>query len=76
MLAVIVLATIATWGVVLPRLERLASVAERIKRNESRGIDPSARYFTDHPASGRHQERIERLVVEHRDAFWRPSDAR
>jgi hypothetical protein len=70
--AILVVATIACGGV-LPAIGRLPSVAGWIERNESRGIDPSARYYTDHPACDRLLERLEEARTAHPDAFYSAS---
>ena len=44
---------VGVWGFVLPRVARLEPVAKDMQFLESRGIDPSARYYTDQPVGWR-----------------------
>jgi hypothetical protein len=72
-LGAIVLLIGVIWGVVLPQVTRFRAVAEWIDRNESRGIDPSARYYSDHDAYPGFVHRINQLRESHDEAFWQPS---
>ncbi|TWT46400.1 hypothetical protein [Botrimarina hoheduenensis] len=38
------------WLVVLPWLARTGGFAERLRELADRGVDPSALFYTDHPA--------------------------
>ncbi len=64
-------AVIATvWLGVLPRVARLEPVAKGMHFLESRGIDPSARYYTDQPIGWRSAKVIEEKVRAEPQAFW------
>ena len=69
----IVLTVGVIWGVVLPQITRFRAVAEWIDRNESQGIDPSAKFYTEHDAYPGFVHRINQLRESHDEAFWRPS---
>ncbi len=63
-------AVVAVWGYVLPRVARWAPVAEDMRFLESRGIDPSARYYTDQPVGWRSAAAIEEKVSAEPEVFW------
>jgi hypothetical protein len=63
-------AVVAVWGYVLPRVARWEPVAEDMRFLESRGIDPSARYYTDQPVGWRSAATIEEKVSAQPEAFW------
>ena len=61
---------VGVWGMVLPRVARLESVAKDMQFLESRGIDPSARYYTDQPIGWRSAAAIEEKLRASPAAFW------
>lgn len=63
-------AVAAVWGYVLPRVARFEPVARDMQFLESRGIDPSARYYTDQPVGWRSAATIEEKVRAEPEAFW------
>jgi hypothetical protein len=63
-------AVVAVWGYVLPRVARFEPVARDMQFLESRGIDPSARYYTDQPIGWRSAAAIEEKVSAEPEAFW------
>ena len=63
-------AVVAVWGYVLPRVARFEPVARDMQFLESRGIDPSARYYTDQPVGWRSAAAIEEKVKSQPEAFW------
>ena len=63
-------AVVAVWGFVLPRVARIEPVARDMQFLESRGIDPSARYYTDQPIGWRSAAAIEEKVSAEPAAFW------
>jgi hypothetical protein len=63
-------AVVAVWGIVLPRVARIEPVARDMQFLESRGIDPSARYYTDQPIGWRSAAAIEEKVSAEPAAFW------
>lgn len=71
-LCLIVAAVLFVWLCVLPRLARVDSIARQMEFFESRGIDPSARYYTDQPAGWRNAAVMEEKLQQNPDAFWQP----
>ena len=63
-------AVVVVWGMVLPRVARLGPVAGDMEFLESRGVDPSARYYTDQPIGWRSAAAIEEKVSAEPEAFW------
>lgn len=61
---------VGVWGLVLPQVARLESVAKDMQFLESRGIDPSARYYTDQPIGWRSAAAIEEKMRASPAAFW------
>lgn len=58
------------WLGVLPRVAQYEPVARDLQFLESRGIDPSARYYTDQPIGWRSAAAIEEKVNSSPAAFW------
>lgn len=58
------------WCVVLPALSRRPGVRQRIEFLEGRGINPSAKFFTEQEAGWRNAAEVERRVRQHPEAFW------
>ncbi len=58
------------WLVVLPRVAQMPNVASRIRFMESRGIDPSARFYSELPCAMPNADEIARRMQESPDAFW------
>jgi hypothetical protein len=61
---------VGVWGFVLPRVARLEPVAKDMQFLESRGIDPSARYYTDQPVGWRSAAAMEKKLDASPAAFW------
>lgn len=59
------------WLVVLPRIAQIEAVSQRMQFFEARGIDPSARYYTDQPAGWRNAGVMEHKMRQTPEAFWR-----
>jgi len=66
-------AIIAVWLVVLPALGQLASVRHRIDGNHAAGINPTAVFYTDHPAMTDIERRIAAKVDAPSAWFWKRS---
>jgi len=47
------------WLVVLPWIARVEAVRARIARNEAMGVNPSAKFYTELPATPEILERVE-----------------
>lgn len=62
---------IAVWLVVLPALGQLASVRQRIEGNHAAGINPTAVFYTDHPAMTDIERRIAAKVDAPSSWFWK-----
>jgi hypothetical protein len=60
----------AVWLVVLPYISQQAGVRTYIERNETLGIDPSAKFYTELPAMPALLDRAESVRRRNRDAFW------
>ena len=60
----------SVWLGVLPRVAQFEPVARDMQFLESRGIDPSARYYTDQPIGWRNAQAIEDKVKAEPQAFW------
>lgn len=58
------------WCGVLPALSRRPVVRQRIEFLEGRGINPSAKFFTEQEAGWRNAAEVERRVRQHPEAFW------
>jgi hypothetical protein len=58
------------WCGVLPALGRRPGVRERIEFLEGRGINPSAKFFTEQEAGWRNAAEVERRVRANPEAFW------
>jgi len=71
-LALCTAALAACWLVLLPLVGQAPEVRDMIERNESLGIDPSAKFYSELPVI---PEVLRRMRVHHRrapTAFWRP----
>jgi hypothetical protein len=62
------------WLVILPAAGRTELLSRRIQFLESRGIDPSARFYTDQEAGWRNAKTMELKVQQLPAAFWRIGD--
>lgn len=58
------------WLVLLPWVESWPAVRDKIHFEESRGIDPSAMFYTELDAMEPIAERVKRLDQSHGNAFW------
>ncbi|MFM7168418.1 MAG: hypothetical protein ACKO3T_24495 [Planctomycetaceae bacterium] len=58
------------WCGLLPVLSRTAGMRQRIEFLESRGINPSAKFFTEQEAGWRNAAEVERRIRQHPEAFW------
>lgn len=58
------------WLLVLPWVARLEPVEQRIRFLESRGIDPSARFYTDQPAVWSNVQHVKDKLAAAPAAFW------
>ncbi len=72
-LLVVLIGTAFLWLIVLPSVSEIPSVRERIERNRSAGINPTALFYTDHPAMPEIEKRIEREVSFGTGSFWKIS---
>lgn len=70
MLLIAVVAIVACWGFVLPKLAQLPSVRDRMEQFEQAGINPSAVFYTDHPKMAEIERRIDRVVNSEESSFW------
>lgn len=70
-LALAAVAITAVWLFVLPSIGRLASVRHRIDGNHAAGINPTAVFYTDHPAMSDIERRIEAKVDAPSAWFWK-----
>ena len=61
---------LAVWLVVLPEISQTDSVSRRMLYFESRGIDPSARYYTDQAAGWQNAKIIQDKIKRSPEAFW------
>jgi hypothetical protein len=61
------------WLVALPRIGRMPAVRATIEHNESAGIDPAAKFYSEVPAMPRILERVRRAraVGPRESASWR-----
>jgi hypothetical protein len=57
-LAFVTACTAVVWLAVLPRLGEVKHVRAMIDHNEHRGIDPTAKFYTELPMIGRVRERL------------------
>ena len=62
------------WIYLLPALGELKSVQTRIEKNRAAGINPTAVFYTDHPAMVDIERKIEDRVYSDSGAFWKPSN--
>lgn len=63
-------AVAAVWLIVLPWIGTWPVVREKIQFEQSRGIDPSAMFYTELEAMPSIIEEIDRLHLEDGNAFW------
>ncbi len=68
LIAVTVVAVV--WLGVLPRLGTQPVIRNLIDRNEELGIDPSAKFYTEHPATGTFLDRIKTAHRRSGESFW------
>lgn len=57
-LAVVTTCMVVAWLVVLPQIGEFPHVRAMIDHNDERGIDPTAKFYTELPMMGRVRERI------------------
>ncbi|RIK71949.1 MAG: hypothetical protein DCC67_19935 [Planctomycetota bacterium] len=57
-LAAIIAAAATIWLFILPLAARAPSIERHIRRNESLGVDPSAKFYSELPAMPRLWQRI------------------
>lgn len=67
------LVIVVIWLLVLPALGHLTSVRKRIDGNHAAGINPTAVFYTDHPAMADIERRIDAKVNAPSAWFWKPS---
>jgi hypothetical protein len=58
------------WTQLLPRLEKFGAVRTFIERMQEQGINPSAVYYTEHPASRDWERTIRERIARNPDIFW------
>jgi len=63
-------AVLVVWCGLLPALSRTTEMRQRIEFLESRGINPSAKFFTEQEAGWRNAADVERRIRQHPEAFW------
>ena len=61
---------VAIWLGVLPQVGQQTGVRTTIERNETLGIDPSAKFYTELPAMPALLDRAESVRRRNRHAFW------
>ena len=69
-LAVAVAAISVLWLGALPRLAATARMQDTIERNESLGIDPSAKFYTELPLMPATIDRVDSVRRRDPPAFW------
>ncbi len=65
-----VCAVLLIWLVVLPAVSRQPSIARQMQFLDDRGIDPSARFYTDQPAGWTNAETMQQKISRSPEAFW------
>ncbi len=60
------------WTQLLPRLETFGTIRAYIERMQQQGINPSALYYTEHPASRDWERTIHERMARNPKAFWVP----
>jgi len=71
------LAAIAiAWLIVLAAVARRHAVREAIERNDSLGVNPTAKFYSELPGMPRVNHRVESIVEQNRQAFWHVSSER
>ncbi|WP_437190593.1 hypothetical protein [Planctomicrobium sp. SH527] len=58
------------WLSILPRLGEHPVVRELVERNEAKGIDPSAKFYTEHPGMAQFMDNIETAHRHSGHEFW------
>ena len=71
-----VIALTFCWLIILPHLARTPAVRTMIDRNEALGINPSAKFYSELPGLPRVNHRVEAIVAQNPQAFWRASSAK
>ncbi|MGB0740109.1 MAG: hypothetical protein ACPGXX_08545 [Planctomycetaceae bacterium] len=61
------------WLKVLPDLAERPELRRQMDELESRGIDRTAMFYSDHPVSEQSEQTIRRVMERNPDLFWRPS---
>ncbi len=69
-LIVCAIAILLCWTQLLPRLEKVGAARTYIERMQARGINPSAVYYTEHPASRDWERTIRERIRRNPDSFW------
>jgi hypothetical protein len=64
------------WLIVLPAVARTHAVSDAIQRNETLGVNPSAKFYSELPGLPRVNHRVEAIVAQNPQAFWRASSAK
>ncbi|HUQ69107.1 MAG TPA: hypothetical protein VM165_06280 [Planctomycetaceae bacterium] len=67
---IVCIIALATWGVLLPWLGRQPSIAAMIDRNDTLGIDPSAKFYTETESTQHAQTRLASMQRRHPAALW------
>ncbi len=68
---VVALGCVATvWLSILPRLGEHPAVRELVERNEAKGIDPSAKFYTEHPGMSQFLDNVETAHRHAGSEFW------
>ncbi len=61
------------WGTVLPWIGSHCGINERMENLDSKGIDPSALYYTELEIMESISDKIEEAHRRHGKTFWQPS---
>ncbi len=69
-MAACAVAIAAVWLGVLPLAAKTDGVRRMIERNELRGIDPSAKFYSELPAMEGIIDRMDGVSRRRGDAFW------
>jgi hypothetical protein len=69
-LVVCAITMLLLWTQLLPRLEKYGVVRTFIERMQEQGINPSAVYYTEHPASHDWERTIRERIGRNPNAFW------
>ena len=61
------------WLVILPAVSRAPHMQARAKRFEKLGIDPGAKFYTEHPAAWEFLQQFDEKRSRNPETFWRIS---